>query len=286
MTSLLNLVPPALRDAMERLEEIIRSRGPMVVACSGGVDSALLAVVAHRVLDGRVLCVLGVSPSLARAEEAAALAFFEKHGLAHVCIETRELDDPGYRANGPDRCFHCKHELFARMETAPEARAYPVLAYGANADDRFEHRPGARAADRHRVCAPLAEAGFGKQMVRDAARALGLEVWSKPASPCLASRIPYHREVTPAKLSQIDEAEAALKDLGFSICRVRHYDDTARIEVPRDAIARLRSAEIWPKAYTAVRAAGFQRVEVDERGFKSGRMNEDVSGRLDTRGDV
>jgi pyridinium-3,5-biscarboxylic acid mononucleotide sulfurtransferase len=286
MTTRAHLVPESLEPAMERLEEIIRGRGPMVVACSGGVDSALLAVVAHRVLDGRMLCVLGVSPSLARAEETAALAFFERRGLPHVRIATYEMDDPAYRANGPDRCFHCKHELFARMETAPEARTYPVLAYGANADDRFDHRPGARAADQHRVCAPLAEAGFTKQMVRDAARALGLELWEKPASPCLASRVPYHREVTPAKLSQIDSAEAALKQLGFDVCRVRHYDDTARIEVPCAAIARLRSAEIWPSVYASVRAAGFQRVEVDERGFKSGRMNDGAGVHLDTGGDV
>jgi uncharacterized protein len=267
-------MPAELAPAMERLEAVIRERGPMVVACSGGVDSGLLAYVAHRVLDGRALCVLGVSASLARSEEADAVAFFESADLPFVRIETHEMDAPGYRANGPDRCFFCKHELFERIESAPEARAFPVLAYGANADDRFDHRPGARAADAHRVCAPLAEAGFTKRMVRDAARALGLDVWDKAASPCLASRIPYHRDVTPQKLAQIDAAEASLKQQGFDVVRVRHLGETARIEVPLDSIARLQRADVWTSIEEAICAVGFTRVEVDQRGFKSGRLNE------------
>jgi uncharacterized protein len=267
---------PDMKEAMERLETAIRARGPMVVACSGGVDSGLLAYVAHRVLDGRMLCVLGVSASLAESERHDAVAFFERHGLPYEFVATHEVDNPEYRANGPDRCFHCKHELFTRMESGPAARRFPVLAYGANADDRFDHRPGARAADAHRVCAPLAEAGFTKQMVRDAARALGLELWDKPASPCLASRIPYNSEVTPAKLRQIDAAEAALKRLGFGVCRVRHYGSIARIEVPRSDIARLQSENVWPEVCAALRSAGFDQVEADTRGFMSGRLNESL----------
>jgi pyridinium-3,5-biscarboxylic acid mononucleotide sulfurtransferase len=267
-------LPVALQSAIARLEASIRAHGPMVVACSGGVDSGLLAYVAHRVLEGRMLCVLGVSPSLARLEAEEAVAFFERHGLPHVRIATHEMDAPGYRANGPDRCFFCKNELFERIEAAPEARAYPILAYGANADDAFDHRPGARAADAHRVCAPLAEAGFTKQMVRDAARAFGLAVWDKPASPCLASRIPYHSEVTPGKLRQIDDAERTLKAHGFEVCRVRHHGQTARIEVPVEALPRLREAGVWSDVCAGIRAAGFDHVEIDPRGFKSGRLNE------------
>ena len=263
-----------MRTDMERLEQSIRSHGPMVVACSGGVDSGFLAVVAHRVLEGRMLCVLGVSSSLARAEEAEAIAFFEAHGLPHVRMATNELDDPRYRANSTDRCFFCKHALFTRIEALPEVQAFGVVAYGANADDRFDHRPGARAAESHRVCAPLAEAGFSKEMIRTAARALGLRVWDKPASPCLASRIPYHTEVTRERLDQIDAAEAVLKHSGFPVCRVRHHGDTARIEVPGDAIARLQSPGVWPAIDSAIRAAGFNHVEVDGRGFRSGRMND------------
>jgi uncharacterized protein len=261
-----------LKSAMERLEGCIRAHGPMLVACSGGVDSALLAVVAHRALDGNMLCVLGVSASLAGAEHREAVAFFEQHALPYVEMPTFEMDDPRYRANHPDRCYFCKHELFERMETLAEARAFGVVAYGANADDSFDHRPGARAAQGHRVCAPLAEAGFTKEMVRAAARELGLSQWDKPASPCLASRVPYLSEVTPEKLRQIEVAEAALKRLGFDVCRVRHYGAVARIEVPVEAMPRIQSA--WDSIERDVRSAGFQSVEIDERGFKSGRMNE------------
>jgi uncharacterized protein len=238
------------------------------------VDSALLAMVAHRVLDGDMLCVIGVSASLAAADHRDAVSFFRRHGLPFVEMPTHEMEDSRYRANAPDRCFFCKHELFERIELLPQARAFPVVAYGANADDRFDQRPGARAADTHRVCAPLAEAGFSKEMVRAAARELGLSQWDKPASPCLASRVPYHSEVTPAKLGQIEEAEAALKQLGFHVCRVRHFGTVARIEVPVDSLARLKRIDIWSAVENELRAAGFDSVEVDERGFKSGRMNE------------
>jgi uncharacterized protein len=261
---------------LERLEAVIRARGPMVVAYSGGVDSGLLAFVAHRALGGRMRCVIGVSPSLADGEEAAALAFLERHGIAYDRIETGEVDDPRYRRNGPDRCYFCKTELFERIERSAAARAFPLFAYGANADDRFDHRPGARAADEHGVCAPLSEAGFTKAMVREAARALGLALWDKPASPCLASRIPYHHEVTPEKLRVVDAAESVLRSLGFPVCRVRHYGEAARIEVPAEMIARLREPETWRRVETGVRAAGFARVEIDERGFRSGSLNESL----------
>jgi uncharacterized protein len=261
-----------MNTAIQRLEEIIRAHGPMAVACSGGVDSALLAVVARRVLGENMLCILGVSASLAGSEHRDAVAFFERHELPFIEMTTFEMDDSRYRANSPDRCFFCKQELFERMEALPEINAFPVLAYGANADDRFDHRPGARAADQHRVCAPLAEAGFTKEMVRAAARELGLEQWDKPASPCLASRIPYHSEVTPEKLRQVEAAEAALKRWGFDVCRVRHYGHVARIEVPVDAMERIRT--LWDSIERDVRSAGFQSAEIDERGFQSGRMNE------------
>jgi uncharacterized protein len=287
----MTIVPDALDDELrahvERLEGVIRARGPMVVAYSGGVDSGLLAFVAHRVLGERMRCVIGVSASLSAGEEAAALAFLARHGIPCERIATGEVDDPRYRANGPDRCYFCKSELFARIEAAPAARAFPVLAYGANADDRFDHRPGARAAAEHGVCAPLAEAGFTKDVVRRAARALGLSLWDKPASPCLASRIPYHDEVTPAKLLQIDRAEAALKARGFSECRVRHHGDLARVEVPVESIARLREPGLWSEVAREIGAAGFARVEIDERGFRSGRLNDAVrSGALTPGSDL
>lgn len=266
--------PADLRAPLARLEAVIGARGPMVVAFSGGVDSGLLAYVAHRVLGGRMACVIGVSPSLAAGEEEAALAFLDRHGIAHARIATGEVADPRYRANGPDRCYFCKAELFARIEAAPEARAFPLLAYGANADDRFDHRPGARAAEEHGVCAPLAEAGFSKDLVRRTARSFALSLWDKPASPCLASRIPYHREVTEEKLRQVDRAEMVLKSLGFGVCRVRHFGETARIEVPLEEHPRLHAPEVWSRVADGIIEAGFLNVEVDARGLRSGGLND------------
>jgi uncharacterized protein len=269
-----NNVTPEVRAHLVRLSRVVAGHGPMVVACSGGVDSGLLAYVAHRVLGGRMACVIGVSASLADGEEAGAVAFLETHRIPFARINTRELDDARYRANGPQRCYFCKRELFARIESAPESKRFPVLAYGENADDRLDHRPGARAAEERGVVAPLAEVGFTKELVRRAARELGLSLWDKPASPCLASRIPYHSEVTPEKLRQVDEAETALKRRGFVVCRVRHHGDTARVEVPLEDHARLREHRTWLDVQAEIRAAGFAHVEIVEDGFRSGRLNE------------
>jgi pyridinium-3,5-biscarboxylic acid mononucleotide sulfurtransferase len=267
-------IAPDVRAHLVRLSRVVAGHGPMVVACSGGVDSGLLAYVAHRVLGERMACVIGVSASLAEGEEAAAVAFLETHGIPFARISTRELDDARYRANGPERCYFCKRELFARIEAAPESKRFPVLAYGENADDRFDRRPGARAAEERGVVAPLAQAGFTKELVRRAARELGLSLWDKPAAPCLASRIPYHSEVTPEKLRQVDEAETVLKRRGFAVCRVRHHGDTARVEVPIADHARLLERSTWLEVQAGIRAAGFACVEVVEDGFRSGRLNE------------
>jgi len=265
-------VSPENQTHLDRLTAVISAHGPMVVAYSGGVDSGLLAFVAHRTLAGRMRCVLGVSPSLAGDEDTQAWAFVEKHGIPCDRIQTEEMSDPRYRANGPDRCYFCKTELFTRIESAPVARAFPVLAYGANADDRFDHRPGARAAREHSVVAPLAEAGLGKDTVRALARDLGLALWDKPASPCLASRIPYHSEVTEEKLAQVERAERVLHTRGFVVCRVRHHGDVARVEVPVEEHARLQA--VWPDVVNEVVGAGFKSVELVEDGFKSGRLND------------
>lgn len=265
---------PQTESDLRRLEEIVSSHGPMVVAYSGGVDSGLLAFVARRVLGERMMCVLGISPSLASGEEEAAIEFLSEHGIAYARIETREVEDPRYRANDAGRCYFCKSELFARIESAPQSRAFPVLAYGANADDGRDFRPGARAARERHVVAPLAEAGFGKETVRRVARELGLRLWDKPASPCLSSRIPYGREVTPARLRQVDRAEAALKALGFRVCRVRHYGDLARVEVPLEDMDRILEPSMRSRVEAGVLEAGFARVEIDPGGFRSGRLND------------
>jgi uncharacterized protein len=248
----------------------------MVVAYSGGVDSGLLAWVAHRVLGEDMRCVIGISPSLSQREERAAIEFLHQHQIPYERIETREMEQDGYRANAPDRCFFCKNELFERIESSPLSRRFGRVAYGANMDDRSDHRPGARAALEHGVVSPLIEAGFDKALVRRTARALGLVLWDKPAAPCLASRIPYYSEVTPEKLRQVDEAEVVLKDLGFVECRVRHHGDVARVELPLRDLPRAREARTWTIIENGIRGAGFKQVDLEPDGLRSGRLNDAI----------
>lgn len=259
---------------VRRLAGVIRGHGAMVVAYSGGVDSGLLAWVAHRVLGGRMRCVIGISPSLSDREERAAVAFLEEHGIPFERIETREMEDGRYRANNPDRCFFCKTELFERIETSTLSRRFGRVAYGANLDDRSDYRPGARAALEHGVVAPLVDAGFDKALVRRTARALGLVLWDKPAAPCLASRVPYFSEVTPEKLRQVADAEAVLEDLGFAERRVRHHGELARVELPRADHPRARN--VWNAVENGILAAGFKAVTLESDGLRSGRLNDAI----------
>jgi uncharacterized protein len=243
------------------------------VAFSGGVDSSLLLALATRVLgtDG-VIALLGVSPSLAAEERKAAHDVARQVGVQLVEVITYEGDRPEYQANGPDRCFHCKEELFSRIdEGIADRHGLDAVAYGENADDaRRPDRPGARAATNHNVLRPLADAGMNKLAVRKLARAMGLQVADKPAAPCLASRIPHHQLVTPVKLSQIEHAESTLRQLGFEELRVRHHDDIARIELPPADLIRAVSDPLRTKVLNAVRGAGFRFVAVDVAGIQSG----------------
>ena len=243
------------------------------VAYSGGVDSAVLLALATRILGrDRVVGVLGVSPSLARDERAAAHTVAAVIGARVLEVATHEGDNPSYVANGPDRCFHCKDELFTRISAkVVAAEGLDAVAYGENADDvRRLDRPGARAATRHRVLRPLADAGLTKQEVRAVARELGLPCADKPAAPCLASRIPHHSEVTPTKLLAVDRAERVLRELGFADGRVRHHGDVARVELPAADIARAASDEVREDLLGGVRAAGFRYVALDLMGLQSG----------------
>ena len=258
--------------AVDRVTRALAGVGRLGVAFSGGVDSATLLALAVRALGaGQVVALLGVSPSLAADERAAAHDVARFVGVPVVEVETREGDRPEYRANGPDRCFHCKDELFTTIGAEVlDRHGLDRIAYGENADDvRRPDRPGAQAATRHRVLRPLADAGLDKAAVRRVARALALPCADKPAAPCLASRIPHHEPVTPAKLAQVEAAEKALRTLGFTDCRVRHHGDIARVELPAGEIARA-AADLREDVHRAVVAAGFRFVAVDLAGIQSG----------------
>jgi uncharacterized protein len=260
-------------EAIARVAALLSGVGRLGVAFSGGVDSSVLLALAARTLGAdRVVAILGVSPSLAAAERAAAHAVAGHIGVAVVEVATREGDRAAYRANGPDRCFHCKDELFTRIDDdVVRAHRLDAVAYGENADDvRRPDRPGARAASEHGVLRPLADAGLDKAAVRRIARALGLPSADKPAAPCLASRIPHHSEVTPAKLRQIEQAEAALRRLGLADLRVRHHGEIARIELPAGDLARAVAEPLRGAVHAAVTGAGFRFVTVDLAGIQSG----------------
>ncbi|HLZ37216.1 MAG TPA: ATP-dependent sacrificial sulfur transferase LarE [Mycobacteriales bacterium] len=264
---------PADRAAVDRVTATLRGTAPLGVAFSGGVDSSvLLALAARAVGRDRVLALLGVSPSLAGDERTAAHAVAAFLGVRLVEVETREGERAGYRRNGPDRCFHCKDELFTRIsEDVALEHGLAALAYGENADDaRRPDRPGARAATAHRVLRPLAEAGLDKASVRRIARALALSCADKPAAPCLASRIPHFEEVDADKLRQVEAAEAALRMLGFDDLRVRHHGDVARIELPVAELTRCVSEPVRSAVHRAVRSAGFRFVALDLGGVQSG----------------
>jgi pyridinium-3,5-biscarboxylic acid mononucleotide sulfurtransferase len=243
------------------------------VAFSGGVDSSVLLALATRTL-GRpgALAILGVSPSLAADERAAAHRVAATIGAPVVEVETHEMDRAAYRANGPDRCFHCKDELFTVIDTSVVAdHGLDAVAYGENADDaRRPDRPGSRAAEAHRVLTPLADLGLSKADVRRLAREFGLPSADKPAAPCLASRIPHFTEVDPAKLTQIETAEASLRALGFTDLRVRHHGPVARLELPLPELVRAVTDPLRTEVHAAVVAAGFKYAAVDVAGVQSG----------------
>jgi uncharacterized protein len=273
MTAAPELSLAADREAADRVAALLDGTAPLGVAFSGGVDSSTLLALASRALGReQVLAVLGVSPSLAGDERCAAHEVAAFVGVRVVEIATREGDRPEYRRNGPDRCFHCKDELFARISDDVVSRhGLAAVAYGENADDaRRPDRPGARAAVAHRVLRPLAEAGIDKAGVRRIARALALPCADKPAAPCLASRIPHFEQVVPEKLRQVEAAEASLRRLGFTDLRVRHHGEVARIELPPEDLPRAAAPPLREAVVAAVSAAGFRFVALDLAGVQSG----------------
>jgi uncharacterized protein len=263
-----------LRDKSKLLQENLASAGSLLVAYSGGTDSAYLAYAAHQVLGERMLAVIADSPSLPRKELADAMAFAERHGIPVRVLQTHELEKPEYARNDAQRCFHCKSELFTQMEEARARLGFERLAYGMNMDDRGEFRPGQRAAELHGALAPLVDAGLSKVEIRMLAREAGLELADKPASACLSSRIEYGREVTAENLAQVERAEESLHALGFAQVRVRHHGNLARIEVAREDLERALTLNVLDRMTEAVRAAGFLYVTLDTRGYRSGSMND------------
>jgi len=277
------LARPAEAPAVDRstadfgaLQDVLRTLGPVVVAFSGGADSAFLARVATDVLGAdRVRCVTAVSPSLAPEELADCRALAAEWGLTHVEVPTDELADPAYVANDPDRCYHCKASLMAALgPVADTAGPDATVVLGVNLDDLDDHRPGQVAAAERGAVFPLVAAGFTKADVRAWSQRLGLRTWDKPAAACLASRVPYGTRVTFTTLDAVARAESGLRALGFRQLRVRHYGDAARLEVPVDELARV--VEARDEVSAAVHAAGYRYVTLDLDGFRSGNLNDSL----------
>jgi uncharacterized protein len=263
----------SLASKRQLLEELLRASGRVLVAYSGGVDSAYLAWAAHQQLGGNVLAIIADSPSLARTHLADAVAFAREQDIPLDVISTSELDRPEYARNDGQRCFHCKDELFAVMENLRAERGFDVLAYGVNQDDQGDFRPGQQAAQQHHVAAPLLQAGLTKAEIRELAREAGLRVWDKPASACLSSRIEYGREVTREALAVVEAGEDAIRALGFRQFRVRHHGDIVRIEIARDEMEKALNPAVAAEFTAIFKRLGFKFVTLDLEGFRSGSMN-------------
>ena len=258
-------------DALRRALSAFPS---LIVAYSGGVDSAYLAVAATAVLGARALCVTADSPSYPERHRRLALQIAGAFGLNHEVIRTGELARPEYRANPANRCYYCKHELYTHLTAIARERGIPVIADGSNADDRADYRPGRQAAREFGVVSPLDAAHLTKDDIRMLARRAGLTTWDEPASACLSSRIPYFSEVTEQKLRVIERAEAALRSLGFRVCRVRHHEAAARVEVGADELERALRPEVTAAIHRELRALGYEHVTVDPRGYRLGSLND------------
>jgi uncharacterized protein len=262
-----------LATKQSRLEQALSTLGRTLVAYSGGVDSAYLAWAAHRVLGGAMLAVIADSPSLARYQLQDAVTFAQEQAIPLEVIQTAEMERPEYVRNDPGRCFHCKDELFDVMHGFALQQGFPSIAYGVNADDQGDFRPGQTAARQHQVAAPLLDAGLTKADIRELARLAGLRIWDKPATACLSSRIEYGRPVTREALAAVEQGEEALRGLGFRQFRVRHHGAVARIEIAKDELPRALNLEMFGEFTRIFKALGFTFVSLDTEGFRSGSMN-------------
>jgi len=258
---------------MAVLEGRLRTLGHLMVAYSGGVDSAFLAATAHRVLGDQMLAVLADSASLARRDLELACEFAIAQGIPLQVVATEELDNPEYAKNDANRCFHCKDELFTSMKVLGEKLGFSAIAYGMNADDTRDYRPGQRAANQHEVLAPIADAGLTKAEVRILCKEAGYSLWDRPAAPCLSSRVEYGRQVTREVLEQVENGEELMRQLGFREFRVRHHGELARVEIARNELPRALTMEMLDAITAGLKQVGYQYVTLDTAGFRSGSLN-------------
>jgi uncharacterized protein len=266
------IVDKTLDRKFADLKKLVSGYGSLIVAYSGGVDSTFLAAVAHEVLGSNTLSVTSRSPSVAPEELEAAIALARTRGWRHLVVDTNEIEDPRYLANDGRRCFFCKTELYTHLGQVAAAEGVTKVANGANTDDLGDYRPGMDAAKNFEVISPLVEVGMSKQDIRDVSRCLDLPTWDKPAQPCLSSRIPYGTVVSVGALAMIGKSEKGLRELGFSVVRVRHYGQTARVEIPIDDFERFEY--VRSEAKRIVLASGYKVMEVDPKGFRSGALND------------
>lgn len=263
-----------LEEKQARLFGLIKPMGRVLVAFSGGADSAYLAWAAHQVLGRNALAITADSASFPRSHKRDAEAFVAQFGIAHEYVETHEFENPDYVRNNPDRCFHCKDELFTRLEQLGRERGYEHIIYGVNVDDLGDFRPGQSAAKQHDVAAPLADAGLTKADIRELSRQAGLPTWDRPASACLSSRIPYGTPVTIQNVKTVETGEEEIKALGFRQFRVRFHGDVVRIEIAPDELARALTLEMAQRFTAIFKPLGFKYVTLDLEGYRQGSLNE------------
>ena len=282
MASLIQIHVPsgeslAPEEKQSSLLENLAKLPSLIVALSGGADSAYLSWAAHQALGQRVFSVTALSPSYSAHDRSIVEAFVRSFSLPHEFIETHEMENLSYRANAPDRCYFCKDELFSALDALAQSRNFSAVAYGVNADDTLDFRPGHRAATKHQVLAPLLDAALTKSEIRLLSQRAGLPTWDRPASACLASRLPYGTEVTAERLALVERGEAELRALGFRQFRVRLHDHLARVEIAPDELPRAFSPEMAAAISERLKAAGFSYVTLDLQGYRQGSLNETLS---------